>query len=35
MNRRQKKKQQVDHFAELKDRLLQLKVKLSSLDIKK
>ncbi|NOJ01256.1 lysine transporter LysM [Vibrio kanaloae] len=35
MNRRQKKKQQVDHFAELKDRLLQLKVKMSSLDIKK
>ena len=34
MNRRQKKKQKVDHLAELKDRLNQVKEKLSSIDIK-
>jgi len=34
MNRRQKKKQKVDHLAELKDRLDQVKEKLSSIDIK-
>ena len=34
MNRRQKKKQKVDHLAELKDRLDQFKEKLSSIDIK-
>ncbi|MCG9554858.1 lysine transporter LysM [Vibrio sp. Isolate31] len=34
MNRRQKKKQKVDHLAELKDRLNQIKEKLSSIDIK-
>lgn len=35
MNRRQKKKQKVDHLAEFKDRLNQVKEKLSSIDIKK
>ncbi|CAK1964902.1 LysM-like peptidoglycan-binding domain-containing protein [Vibrio crassostreae] len=35
MNRRQKKKQKVDHFAEFKDRLNQVKEKLSSIDVKK
>ncbi|MFA0053723.1 LysM-like peptidoglycan-binding domain-containing protein [Vibrio echinoideorum] len=35
MNRRQKKKQKVDHLAELKVRLEQIKAKLSSIDIKK
>ncbi|MFS1893842.1 LysM-like peptidoglycan-binding domain-containing protein [Vibrio lentus] len=35
MNRRQKKKQKVDHLAEFKDRLHQVKEKLSSIDIKK
>ncbi|WP_139685451.1 LysM-like peptidoglycan-binding domain-containing protein [Vibrio tasmaniensis] len=35
MNRRQKKKQKVDHFAELKERLNLVKEKLSSIDIKK
>ncbi|UPR28908.1 lysine transporter LysM [Vibrio crassostreae] len=35
MNRRQKKKQQVDHLAEFKDRLNQVKEKLSSIDVKK
>ncbi|TCN75165.1 hypothetical protein EDB62_11733 [Vibrio crassostreae] len=35
MNRRQKKKQKVDHFAEFKDRLYQVKEKLSSIDVKK
>ncbi|MEZ9602542.1 LysM-like peptidoglycan-binding domain-containing protein [Vibrio sp. 10N.261.55.A10] len=35
MNRRQKKKQKVDHLAEFKDRLNQVKEKLSSIDVKK
>lgn len=35
MNRRQKKKQKVDHLAEFKDRLNQVKEKLSSIDINK
>ncbi|ERM58779.1 MULTISPECIES: LysM-like peptidoglycan-binding domain-containing protein [Vibrio] len=35
MNRRQKKKQKVDHLAELKVRLEQIKAKLNSIDIKK
>ncbi|MEZ8168651.1 LysM-like peptidoglycan-binding domain-containing protein [Vibrio tasmaniensis 1F-187] len=35
MNRRQKKKQKVDHLAEFKDRLNQVKEKLSSIDLKK
>ncbi|WP_439147338.1 LysM-like peptidoglycan-binding domain-containing protein [Vibrio sp.] len=34
MNRRQKKKQKVDHLAEFKDRLNQVKKNLSSIDIK-
>ncbi|WP_299687420.1 LysM-like peptidoglycan-binding domain-containing protein [uncultured Vibrio sp.] len=35
MNRRQKKKQKVDHLAEFKDRLAQVKEKLSSTDVRK
>ena len=34
MNRRQKKKQKVDHLAEFKDRLNQVKKNLSSIDMK-